>query len=503
MNPIKRYHSNTDNGESFEAEDSHVSIVHDTSDVTASSEPQTVDINEQKPSDGQLIGESNNDNHPILPMCRLRHGLNEDCLCEVFKFLDACDLMRLCDLDIYYQNLIVKWVIGKKLIDFTKMNPYWTTERIFEIFGKSMRKIKIAEENTLGRFEQFLSFVNQYCAVGGLTEIELRFKRPNAPQAIMDQSMPNFTNLRKLVLNAEWYVDYKEFLAGIAATASNLTHLTLIGVHVRGEWLTNGGMQHLKELRLYGSNIQDIIDSKLAGLLNTASELEFFSYIGDNYNYGLFDQLIDQLARFPKLKTRCGAVLNNFYQTYTLCGSDIYYALIGMEEDWMKMLEIDIYVGCQDREMRCSFQNQDSDQFTRLRRIEPILGNNYDKCEWDAEFICELASKLINVQVFTLNSNIRMQIKDAHKVFDMVPNLKQLDISQALLAHLPAAMLKIIRSIRKRRETLIATGIAEPEPFHLVANMDQWIEIQVYDDINRILKTTIRNRLFYGRDYSN
>lgn len=106
-----------------------------------------------------------------LADCRLRHCLNEDCLYEIFLFLDVYDLIQLCELDIYFQTIIQNWVIGKKLINFTKMDPCWTTNKIFQTFGKHMRKIKIAEENTLGCFERFLTFIIQHCAVGGLTEV--------------------------------------------------------------------------------------------------------------------------------------------------------------------------------------------------------------------------------------------------------------------------------------------------------------------------------------------
>lgn len=88
---------------------------------------------EQKSNDDE-----NGDGDGVLGTCRLRHGLNDDCLCEIFNYLGVYDLIQLCELDIYYQNLITKWIIGKKLINFTKMDPCWTTNKVRIFKGVSI-----------------------------------------------------------------------------------------------------------------------------------------------------------------------------------------------------------------------------------------------------------------------------------------------------------------------------------------------------------------------------
>lgn len=100
---------------------------------------------DQKSKDEKGAGDSS-----LAGTCRLRHSLNNDCLCEVFGYLAVYDLIHLCELDVYYPNLITDRVIRKKLINFTQMKPCRTTKKIFEVFGRKMRKTKIAEENTLG-----------------------------------------------------------------------------------------------------------------------------------------------------------------------------------------------------------------------------------------------------------------------------------------------------------------------------------------------------------------
>lgn len=50
-------------------------------------------------------------NSTALGICRLRHGLNENCLIEVFNYLEVRDLIQICEFDVYYQDLIEDRII--------------------------------------------------------------------------------------------------------------------------------------------------------------------------------------------------------------------------------------------------------------------------------------------------------------------------------------------------------------------------------------------------------
>lgn len=522
----KRRRQNIDNDDSDDSDDAQIPVKrpYDESHASTSKALEINKPDDKKSTDEQWSGEKTDDNDSMLSTCRLRNGLNDDCLCEVFKFLGVYDLIQLCDLDIYFQNLIIKWVIGKKLINFTKMDPCWTTNKIFQIFGKTMRKMKIAEENTLGCFERFLTFVTQYCAIGGLTEVELRFSEPIASPTIINQSMPHFANLRKLVLNDNYQrVYYKEFLAGIAVTATNLTHLTLEGVNVSGEWLTNGGMENLKELRLHTSKSRamNIRNDELAVFLRSKAKLEIFSHISGSDITGVVNSLIENC---PKLKSFADFHLNNpltnlrltganiqmiqrysFVRqfsdvttlgitSYTRCGSDLYHPLVRLAVR-NRVETLKIYMDRKnaitlDETNRMFHSHRDFGHFTRLRSIElQIQSDASDQCELNAEFICDFVSKQQNIQAFTVMCE--PALKDIHKILDKAPHLRELGISHTKMKYLPVEMLKIVRSIRKRRKALIAEGFADPEPFYLVVNMKQWREVQVYDDVNIILEATV------------
>lgn len=481
---------------------------------------------ESQNSVSQSSDEQKDDGDSSLATCRLRHGLNEDCLCEIFNYLCVYDLIQLCELDIYYQNLITTWIIGKKLINFTKMDPCWTTNKIFQVFGKTMRKIKIAEENTLSSFERFLNFVIQCCSVGTLTEIELRFSSPTAESAIMEEAMPFFSNLRKLVLNDNYTrVSYKQFMAGISSVAANLTHLTLEGVNVSGEWLLAGGMENLRELRLHTSkrrsmSIQTI---ELSEFLRTKSKLELFSYIGNDDIRPVVDTLIEHC---PRLNTFADFHLSNPYRpeattitdpmkhrydfvrqfnglkvigltSYTQCGSDLYYPLIRMAGKKMatKIEELKFYI---DRDQAVvlpepmHYTCKAFDNFSSLKAVElQVRSDTSEQCELNAEFICEFISKLLNVKKFNVMSE--HAIRGINKIIDLAPNINELGVAQIKMKYLPVEMRKIVKSIRKRRTQQIADGQQDPKPFHVVVNEQQWRELQVYKDVETILTTRVEN----------
>lgn len=520
----KRRRLNKKNAESTEySDDTLVSEDRRHDDATTSKSLQIVDIADQKSSDEQCFKD---DTESRLANCRLRHGLNEDCLCEVFIYLGVYDLIQLCELDIYFQNLITKWVIGKKLVNFTKMDPCWTTNKIFQVFGKSMRKIKIAEENTLGCFERFLNFVTQYCSIGGLTHIELRFSDPTLSQNVIEEAMPYFSNLRQLVLCDNYTrVSYKEFMAGIAATATNLTHLTFEGINVSGEWLTNGGLENLRELRLHASKRRSMVieNSELAQFLRTKPKLEIFSHIGT----GEITELVQALTEnCPNLKAFSDFHLNNPFNipdvttinsqmmhryaylrqftgvttlgitAYTSCCSDLYYPLVKLAVrnriDTLKIYLDRNSAVVLPTENQLHHSYKDLGHFTRLKQIElQIRSETPEQCKMNAEFLCEFVSRMTNISKFRVMCE--PALIDVNKIIDIAPHLNELGISQTKMKYLPVEMLKIVRSIRKRRNNLIAEGETNPKPFHLIVNVQQWRELQVYKDASTILKTTVDN----------
>lgn len=468
------------------------------------------------------------DDEGLLDDCRLRHGLNEDCLCKIFSYLSLFDLIQLCDYNIYFQNLITNFVIGKKLLKFydRDLQICWGTNKIFEVFGKTMRKIEITKECTAYSFERFLNLVIQCCAEGGLTEIDINFPPEMIPSANIAKSMPFFSKLRKAVLSDG---QYGQFIAGISTVATNLTHLTLKNVIVTDEWTQAGGMDNLKELRLQ-IDCRNDKQTKLKNFLRKKSKLELFSYTGDEDIRSVFDTLNEHC---PKLNTLIYYHAKNPYQqedsisdsmkyhydflqqfdglkvigltAYTKCGSDLYYALAALSRKKFaaKIEKIKFYIGIENAVVlrdRLDCTSETVHAFTGLKTIELVWANVSHRYDLGAEFILEFVSKLSSVEKLTLLC-YSYPICGISKIIDLIPNISELNVMQINLKLLPVEIRKIVVAIRKRRALQISEGEQNPKPFPIEVNKQQYRELQVYKDIETICTIKVDKNEFTFGDY--
>lgn len=489
----------------------------------------------QDVSNERGTNDKENNENGALAKCRLRHGLNDHCLCNIFDLLDVNDLIQLCELDTHYQNLITNWVSGKKLINFCDINfnrtqISWTPDKMFEVFGKTMRKIKYDDLSSLGTFQQFLQFVIQHCELGVLTEIELTSSRWPATSATMEKAMPFFANLRKLTLTGECSREnnaLNHFLSRISLVATNLTHLTLNTVQVSDNVRLAVGasvMRNLKELRLNFRGEHNHM-TELCEFLRTKSKLELFSYTGCNDIDPVARTLIEYCPRLnafwdcqlrnpyrdngntisEPMKQRYNYLcrfknLKNIYLTsYTQCGSDLYCPLMQMAsniEMAAKIEKFTFYIDCADAivlpaPVHC--EGKAFDRFTSLTVVEVQVCYKYNDngmLDLSDGFIGELLSTLPTIQKLILRS-IYVKPRDLCKIIDAIPNINELDISENTILHLPAEIRNIVKSIRKRRVCQMAESHQPQKPFHMVVNKMQWRELQVYKDIDKILTTRV------------
>lgn len=455
--------------------------------------------------------------------CRLRNGLNDHCLCKIFEFLEFSDLIQLCEVDEYFENLIVNYVISKTWVDFTKWIPWtWSKGEIFLTFGKTMRKMKISEK--MGNFLHFLCSVIHYCLIGRLTNLELQFHSISAPTVIMEQSMPYFANLRQLVLIGINHGETNNtFLAAISASATNLTHLTLDGMSVSGDWLLVNGMQNLKELRIHTSKYQsmNIQTADLSKFLRNKSKLQLFSYIGRVDIRSVIDMLTthctqlktlvyflsnsvhrrdlaiitDQMKRENNFVRQLNGVTTVGLTSYTNCGSDLYFPLIELaarnQVETLKILIVRRITVTLLAKNRMHYSQEKFASFTCLKSVElQMISNSPYQRGLNSEFICEFISKLTNIQKFTVISDTPM--RDIHQIIDLAPNLNQLNIAHIVYGLMESSIAteiqKIVESIRKRRESQISTGQQNPLPFNLIVNKQQKQELENYKDMMFILK---------------
>lgn len=85
----------------------------------------------------------------------LSSGLNEDCLVAIFKYLSVPELLTICELDeTTFAKLMNDNIMGKKLFDFTVIQSepnQWSVLKVFEMFGGSMKRIRVSCEFFLQR----------------------------------------------------------------------------------------------------------------------------------------------------------------------------------------------------------------------------------------------------------------------------------------------------------------------------------------------------------------
>lgn len=119
----------------------------------------------------------------------LRHKLNPNCLIEIFQSLEFCDLLSICDLDSgtdqFFTELIREHVICGKYINFEVpdyQQSVWSFDRIFEVFGNSMRIINLPLHKYC--LNRILKAIINHCKPGTLTEFRLIVKGSYLPKII-------------------------------------------------------------------------------------------------------------------------------------------------------------------------------------------------------------------------------------------------------------------------------------------------------------------------------
>lgn len=88
------------------------------------------------------------DMKPVL--MSMREKLSTESLVTIFKHWSIHQLIKICDMetkdDTFFTDLIRDHVIGQLLIDFNEImqkQTKWTITKIFEVFGRSMKRIKV------------------------------------------------------------------------------------------------------------------------------------------------------------------------------------------------------------------------------------------------------------------------------------------------------------------------------------------------------------------------
>lgn len=444
----------------------------------------------------------NNNDSVSNEMCRLRYGLNVNCLLHVFEYLREFDLINLCKMDVYYKELISEWIIKKKLVNLRRLEEQ--TE-ILNVFGKSMRKFTIYT----GSFKAMILLIRKYCEPGVLTEIHMEINdcikhdKTDAYEMVhlthlILLAMPFFTNLRKLKFETYQSADrndvFNNFLTQISTTATNLQSLELVTLEPRCNWLQN--MRNLVELRFLwrnGSSFDNLLCflktcpklkvfefrhqlPNLTSICNALTEscsehLRVFSDIDESMStLGHNQPLIERYAFLSKFSHLSHVTL----MTYTFCGSDLYYALMSLaKKDIVKLKIVTAFsrnVILSD-EVNKDIMRRRLPQFARLNSVEieisepnvPVFDSKWTQCDLRCQFMFHFLRQVNSLQHFTFTGT---SLTNMDKVLEHVPHIRSLDISKVSSLQTLTVVSNIVEIQRKRRQ--LADGENEHGTFHLI-----------------------------------
>lgn len=470
---------------------------------------------EQKRENAKEAAEDNDELDPLN--CRLR-CLNVDCLLSIFEYLSVKDLLHVCELDDYFKDIITEHVVPTKLVDFTKTGGHWTTNKIFQTFGKKMRRIKIVEENTLHRFQYFLILIIEYCTPDRLIELQLRYHSTAVDPTVLRQALPYFTKLKKLVLMChDERSAYDSFVTSLCSASVSLKTLNLLGVTLFPGWSEAESMNNLEELRLHVRGPHSTLGTRAADLpdfVRTKHQLKLFSYIGhenisnvtrvlsqhcrqlETYNdFNLRSQpddlraLMDTHDRY-KYIADLPNIKHLSITSYAQYGDDIHYALMKLAgRTSLESLNILINSNASSSLNRSEMQvasekwlSQLSQQsFQNLTTVGlRIVSDTKEIFEFDCTFICKFLQRVSSISKITVcvDGNIR----NVYKILEYAPQLRIFAFSKTRMRHLPVEMRKMHRIIKKMHEQR-----KDLPPIHLVTNIQQHRELQVCIQCNHIL----------------
>lgn len=462
-----------------------------------------------------------------LAACRLRHGLNDNCLLHVFQYLDESDLLNLCTMDSYYKDLILKWTIKQKRLNLRK--PTVDNAQWFQTFGKSMRKIKIFSN----QFVSTLATIMRTCDPGQLTEVDMAIqdgggllKQAEATESIFRltlQAMPFFSNLRKLKFKAYCDADMRgvctNLFLQISTTALNLRSIEIGQLEVRGNWLQN--LHNLDELRITWK--RDSPFDSLISFLEGKPNLKIFGLIHQRADV---TSVYDVLAKScPNLKTFCDEdrsisihyhslddSLTSRYRffskfsdlsyvtltTYTFCGSDLYYPLVALANK--NIVKLTIVTSLSEpivlsKNVKTEILGRPLPQFASLKSVEfdiatpkaRIINEKWMRCDFRCQFLFHFLRHATSLQHFTLSGPSLTHID---KIVEHLPTIRVLDLSQTNSFELFKAVTNIVKIVLGSR--LRGAGM-----FHIILQDDEKVQFfkeqtQLMDNINFTFTTRSR-----------
>lgn len=432
--------------------------------------------------------------------CRLRHGLNPDCLEEIFKYLDQSDMLALSKMNSHYKEIIVDRIIPFIQLNLTESCDQ-NNKQLMAEFGATVKSIKF--KGNRKAFTLLMTLINDYCNVDQLKKINIITRKDKRADSInpdqVKRTQKYFRKLHFVAINE--YSSNWEFLQELFALSNGIRVLHLKNVNLKGRFRNWTHLDELTDLTLIGiKRVHQIKMEKFIEFLSRSTRLQ--RYFSDDWCFKMNEALAehcgktihtfgdlrkwpldehsqtryDFLDKFENLKE---ITLTSEY----VCMSDLYrpLAILAMKDsiDSLEIRQVDT------KEFQLETQ-PNLPKFNNLKTLKLSIRQREHEAEnlneqMHLKFILNNANILLtNVQTLHLSGAFT---RNMSTIIRLTPNLKRLSIYELEARRLLLQARRIVACIGHiiGERTAESDGSKTNELVYVTVCSEQWRDYAVFE----------------------
>lgn len=243
--------------------------------------------------------------------CRLRHGLNNHCLAEIFQYLRSVDLYTVSGMNEFYTKIINDLIIPDHSVNFYKLfEKNITISQVFERFGRKMRKCFFYCDPVRGddsievpnyTIDQFIQLITLYCSPDQLKNVRIATLKHADPIIVL----PNY--FRKVEKFQFFSQAYEKVQLSVSFTES-LRYLVLENIKLD----PNFDWKMLKNLtKLFLSRVEGVNESNFIEYLRQRPSLEAFGH-SHTFDISSMENIFEKMAEYCGNQIRALKIYNEY-----------------------------------------------------------------------------------------------------------------------------------------------------------------------------------------------
>lgn len=413
--------------------------------------------------------------------CRLRHGLNVQCLAHIFRYINIPDLYTVGEMNEFYKQIILDLVISEQEVNFDSdlQNP-GITKKLLKIYGTKIQTISVTDSMIEDNIKQFVQWINKHCSSNQLRNVKIDCK--------------NNIDLLDRLQNVKRFEFCGNGETQLSVQLSETVHhicLEFIQLDLNFDWTKLKNLTKLYLLFVRGINIQNFIE-----FLRHRPNIEVFHHNRYTFGNSIHDvckamakycgnQIQEYSGGFCSLPEGGNAEAPAHKLYYFLvefknmkrlqmstdlpCGANLIDAMKQLaENDTIEMLSLYYYWRPRSPNVNCSFQNGsirngfDMKPFSHLKTLR-IYGRSVEDNDFDHVQMCG-QFKLLNVygsQILLNVENLSIQYRALDWDFiKFAGKLRFLNffIRDSISSDEAAAILSALESILQQRKNEQTVG---------------------------------------------